>query len=170
MLKQRPNLKKPDVSEAAFVADSADLVGDVVLHKDASIWFNVVLRADLAKIEVGEGSNIQDGCVCHVDYDKPVIIGKGVTVGHNATLHACKIGDGALIGMGAIVLDGAEVGEYSLVGAGAVVTPGTKIPPQSMVLGSPATVKKVLSDEGVAAIKKNGEMYVELAKEYGNSK
>ena len=170
MLKQRPNLKKPDVSKAAFVAESADLIGDVVLHKDSSVWFNVVLRADIARIEVGEGSNIQDGCVCHGDYDKPVIIGKGVTVGHNATLHACKIGDGSLIGMGAIVLDGAEVGEYSLVGAGAVVTPGTKIPPQSMVLGSPATIKKVLSDEGVAAIKKSGEIYVELAREYENSK
>lgn len=169
MLEKKPNVKKTIVPKECFVADSATLIGDVVLHKDSNIWFNAVLRADIAKIEIGEGSNVQDGCVCHVDYDKPVIIGKGVTIGHNATLHGCKIGNGSLIGMGAIVLDGVEIGEHSLVGAGAVVTPGTKIPAKSLVLGSPATVKRELKNEEIAGIKKNGEIYVELAKEYGRS-
>lgn len=159
-------LHKPNTEHAAFVADSAVVIGEVILHKGSSVWFNAVLRADVSKIEIGEGSNIQDGCVCHVDFDKPIIIGKGVTVGHNATLHACKIKDNCLIGMGAVVLDDVEVGEESLVGAGAVVTPGTKIPPRSLVLGSPATIKRQLKDEEVEGIKYNGLVYVELAKEY----
>jgi carbonic anhydrase/acetyltransferase-like protein (isoleucine patch superfamily) len=159
-------LHKPNTEHAAFIADSAAIIGEVVLHKDSNVWFNVVLRADLAKIEIGEGSNIQDGTVCHVDYEKPVIVGKGVTVGHNATLHACKIGDNSLIGMGAIVLDGAEIGEECLVGAGAVVTPGKKIPPRSLVVGTPAVVVRQLKEEEVEGIKYNSLVYVELAKEY----
>ncbi|MEI6079859.1 MAG: gamma carbonic anhydrase family protein [bacterium] len=158
--------KRPETEKAIFVADSADLIGNVVLHKDSSIWYGAVLRADIAKIEIGEGSNVQDGTVCHVDYDKPVLIGKGVTVGHNATLHGCKIGDHSLIGMGSIVLDGSEIGECSLIGAGAVVTPGTKIPARSLVLGSPAKVKRELTEEEINAMKKNASIYVELGKEH----
>jgi carbonic anhydrase/acetyltransferase-like protein (isoleucine patch superfamily) len=158
--------KKPETEKAIFVADSADLIGEVVLHKGANIWYGAVLRADIAKIEVGEGSNIQDGTVCHVDHDKPVIVGKGVTVGHNAILHGCRIGDNSLIGMGAVVLDGAEIGECSLVGAGAVVTSGVKVPPKSLVLGSPARVKRELLDEEINGIKNNASVYVELAKEH----
>ena len=158
--------KRPETEKAIFVADSADLIGNVVLHKDSSIWYGAVLRGDLAKIEIGEGSNIQDGTVCHTDGspDKPVILGKGVTVGHNATLHSCKIGDNSLIGMGAVVLDDVEIGECSLVGAGAVVTPGTKIPARSLVLGSPAKVKRELTEEDINAIKNNAAEYIKLAK------
>jgi len=170
MINKKFVLHRPNTEHATFVADSAAVIGEVVLNKNTSIWFNAVLRADLAKIEVGEGSNIQDGTVCHVDLDKPVIIGKGVTVGHNATLHACKIGNDCLIGMGAIVLDGAEIGDECLVGAGAVVTPGTIIPPKSLVLGSPATIKRHLKPEEIEGIKYNGLMYVELAKEYKGGK
>lgn len=159
-------LHKPNTEHAGFIADTASIIGEVVLHKNTSIWFNAVLRADVAKIEIGEGSNIQDGTVCHVDFDKPVIVGKGVTVGHNATLHACKIGDNSLIGMGAIVLDGAEIGEECLIGAGAVVTPGKKIPPRSLVVGTPAVVARQLKEEEVEGIKYNGLVYIELAKEY----
>jgi len=163
-------LHKPNTEHAIFIADSAAVIGEVILHKDTSVWFNAVLRADVAKIEIGEGSNIQDGTVCHVDFEKPVIIGKGVTVGHNATLHACKIGDNSLIGMGAIVLDDAIIGEECLIGAGAVVTPGTMIPPRSLVVGSPAMVKRPLKDEEIEGIKYNGLVYVELAKEYKGGK
>jgi carbonic anhydrase/acetyltransferase-like protein (isoleucine patch superfamily) len=163
-------LHRPSTEHAGFIADSAAIIGEVVLHKNTSVWFNAVLRADVAKIEIGEGSNIQDGCVCHVDFDKPVIIGRGVTVGHNATLHACKIGNDCLIGMGAIVLDGVEIGDECLVGAGAVVTPGTIIPPKSLVLGSPAIIKRHLKPEEIEGIKYNGLVYIELAKEYKGGK
>jgi len=158
--------KKPETEKAIFVANSADLIGEVVLHKDSSIWYNAVLRADIAKIEVGEGSNIQDGTVCHVDYDKPVIIGKGVTVGHNATLHGCKIGDHSLIGMGSTILDGAQIGSCVLVGAGSLVTPGSNIPSNSLVIGSPAKVKRELTEDEINGMKKNSSIYVELAKEH----
>jgi carbonic anhydrase/acetyltransferase-like protein (isoleucine patch superfamily) len=160
------NKKKPDIKNAEFVADSADLIGEVVLDKDSSVWYSSVLRADIAKIELGEGSNIQDGTVCHVDYDKPVIIGKGVTIGHNVTLHACKIGDNSLIGMGAVVLDGAIIGEGSLVGAGSLVSPKTIIPPNSLVLGAPAKVKRELNEQELENIKNNAKVYVELAKHH----
>jgi len=158
--------KKPETEKAIFVANSADLIGEVVLHKDSSIWYNAVLRADIAKIEVGEGSNIQDGTVCHVDYDKPVIIGKGVTVGHNATLHGCKIGDHSLIGMGSTILDGAQIGSCVLVGAGSLVTPVSNIPSNSLVIGSPAKVKRELTEDEINGMKKNSSIYVELAKEH----
>ena len=158
--------KKPETEKAIFIANSADLIGEVVLHRDSSVWYNTVLRADIAKIEVGEGSNIQDGTVCHVDYDKPVIIGKGVTVGHNATLHGCKIGDHSLIGMGATVLDGAVIGDCVLIGAGSLVTPGSNIPSNSLVIGSPAKVKRELTEDEINGMKKNSSVYVELAKEH----
>lgn len=161
--------KRPETEKAIFVAESADLIGEVVLHADSSIWYGAVLRADIAKIEIGDGSNIQDGSVCHVDYDKPVIIGKHVTVGHNVTLHGCRIGDNSLIGMGAVVLDGANIGEYCLVGAGAVVTPGTQIPSKSLVIGAPAKVKRELTEEEIKAIRQNASAYVELAIEHGKN-
>jgi len=170
MINKKFVLHKPNIEHAAFVADSTDIIGEVILHKNSSIWFKAVLRGDLAKIEIGDGSNIQDGCVCHVDPGKPVIVGKGVTVGHNATLHACKIGNDCLIGMGAIILDDAEIGDECLIGAGAVVTPGTKIPPQSLVLGAPATIKRTLKPEEIEGIKYNALVYVELAKEYKGGK
>lgn len=163
-------LHRPSTEHAAFVADSAAIVGEVILHKNTSVWFNAVLRGDVAKIEIGEGSNIQDGCVCHVDFDEPTIIGRGVTVGHNATLHACKIGNDCLIGMGAIILDKVEIGDECLIGAGAVVTPGTKIPSGSLVLGAPASIKRRLKPEEIEGIKYNGLVYIELAKEYKGGK
>ena len=158
--------KKPETEKAIFIANSADLIGEVVLHRDSSVWYNTVLRADIAKIEVGEGSNIQDGTVCHVDYDKPVVIGKGVTVGHNATLHGCRIGDHSLIGVGSTVLDGAQIGDCVLIGAGSLVTPGSNIPSNSLVIGSPAKVKRELTEDEINGMKKNSSVYVELAKEH----
>ena len=165
MIKAMDN-KTPDVKRAEFVADNASLIGDVILHEGSSVWYGAVLRGDIARIELGEGSNIQDGTVCHVDYDKPVVIGKDVTIGHNVTLHGCTIGDGSLVGMGAVLLDGAKVGNNSLIGAGTVLTPGIVVPPRSLVLGSPAKVRRELNDDEVEQIKNNAKLYVELAKRH----
>lgn len=158
--------KSPKIDPSSFVADSANLIGEVILEKNTSVWFNAVLRADINKIIIGEGSNIQDGTVCHVDYDKGVIVGKNVTVGHNAILHACEIKDGALIGMGAVVLDGAIIGKESIVGAGSVVSPGTIIPDGCLALGIPARVKKDLNENEKNAILKNSTEYVKLSNNY----
>ena len=155
----------PAIHESAFVAWNAEVAGAVSLGKDSSVWFSAVVRADIAKVDIGDGSNIQDGTVVHVDTDSPCVIGRGVTVGHSAVLHSCFIGDGALIGMGAIVLNGAEIGSLSIVGAGALVTQGKKFPPRSLILGSPAKLVRPLSDEEVSGISRNAQHYVELAAE-----
>lgn len=134
----------PQIDEDAFVAESASVMGNVLLKKGGSIWFNATVRADLDKIVIGEHSNIQDNCVVHLDVNMPVIVGDYVTVGHGCILHACKIGDKALIGMGATLLDNVEVGEGAIIAAGSVVAPNTKIPPYSMVMGIPGKVVKEL--------------------------
>jgi carbonic anhydrase/acetyltransferase-like protein (isoleucine patch superfamily) len=123
------------------------------------------VRGDIAAVRIGEGSNIQDGAVLHVDTDAPCDVGRNVTVGHRAILHSCTVADGALIGMGAIVLNGAEIGAGSIVGAGALVTQGKKFPPRSLILGSPAKLVRSLSDEEAADILRNSRHYVELAHE-----
>lgn len=134
----------PQIDEDAFVAESASVMGNVLLKKGGSIWFNATVRADLDKIVIGEHSNIQDNCVVHLDVNMPVIVGDYVTVGHGCILHACKVGDKALIGMGATLLDNVEVGEGAIIAAGSVVAPNTKIPPYSMVMGIPGKVVKEL--------------------------
>jgi len=153
----------PKIHQSAFVAWNAEVAGAVSLAKDVSIWFSVTLRADIASIEIGEGSNIQDGSVVHVDRDAPTIVGRNVTVGHRAILHSCVIGDNALIGMGAIILSGAEIGSESIVGAGALVTQGKKFPPRSLILGAPAKLIRELTLDEIAGIKQNAEHYIELA-------
>jgi len=132
--------KNPIIHESTFVADNATLIGSVILHKNSSIWFNVVLRADNDVIEVGEGSNIQDGSVIHIDSGLPVIIGQHVTVGHQAMLHSCIIGDGSLIGMNATILNGAVIGKGCLIGANTLVTENMQVPDGSLVLGSPGKI------------------------------
>lgn len=153
----------PKIHESVFIAWNAEVAGAVRLAKDVSIWFSVTLRADIAPIEIGEGSNIQDGSVVHVDTNAPTIVGRNVTVGHRAILHSCVIGDDALIGMGAIILNGAEIGAESIVGAGALVTQGKKFPPRSLILGSPAKFVRELTADEIADIKKNAAHYRELA-------
>lgn len=162
----RYNEKRPNVDDTAFVADNASIIGECTISKDASVWYGAVLRADIAPIIVGEGSNIQDGTVCHVDFGKPVIIGKNVTIGHNVTLHACTIEDGVLVGMGAVVLDGAVVEAGALVGAGSVVSPNTVVSAGTLYLGNPAREKRKLRLEEMQSILKNAELYVKLAKEH----
>lgn len=148
------------------MAPSAVLVGDVVIEKDASVWFHAVLRGDLQAVRVGARSNVQDGAVLHVTKALPVVIDEDVTVGHRAVLHGCRIGRGSLIGMSATVLDGAEIGEESIVAAGSVVSPGKKIPPRSMVMGVPGRVVRELTKGEINDIQANTAEYVCLAAIY----
>lgn len=151
----------PQIHSSAWVTESAHVIGDVVIGEESSVWFNAVIRGDVNYIRIGKRTNIQDGCVLHVARRTlPLVIGDEVTVGHNVTLHACTIGNQCLIGMGAVVMDGAEVGENSIVGAGSLVTPGTKIPPGSMVLGSPARVKRPLTEAESRSIRESAAHYV----------
>lgn len=158
----------PQADEAVFIAASADLIGQVHLAKDSSVWYNTTIRADVAPISIGRGSNVQDNCCLHVDYTRGCHLGEYVTVGHSVTLHACTIEDKCLIGMGAVVLDGAVVGFGSIVGAHALVTKNTIIPPHSLVLGSPAKVVKQLSPDTADANYRHAVDYVELARRFAS--
>lgn len=153
----------PRTDQAAFVAHSADVIGDVELQAGSSVWYTAVLRADMDTIVLGPGSNLQDGVVVHTDAGKPTAIGAGVSVGHRAVLHGCTVQDDCLIGMGSVVLNGAVIGAGSLVAAGAVVSEGAVIPPRSLVAGVPAKVKRELSEQDVQRIRSNAEVYRELA-------
>ena len=148
------------IGEGHFIAPTASVIGDVTLMPKSSIWFACVLRGDAERIEVGEGSNIQDGTVMHADPGFPMVVGKDVTVGHNAMLHGCKIGSGSLIGINAVILNGAVIGEGCLIGANSLVTEGTEIPEGSLVLGSPAKVKRTLTVEERDALLLNSAHYV----------
>ncbi|OWZ83285.1 gamma carbonic anhydrase family protein [Natranaerobius trueperi] len=156
----------PKISEDVFVATGAQIVGDVLIKNGASIWFNAVLRGDLEKVSIGQKTNIQDGCICHVDKDEPLIIADYVTVGHGAILHGCTVEKGALIGMGATVLNGAKIGENSIVAAGALVPEGKEIPPRSLVVGVPGKVIKELSEEEVKKLIDSAENYYKKAQKY----
>lgn len=152
----------PDLHPDAWVAPNAALIGQVRLGARASVWYSVTLRAEVEPIEIGAGSNIQDGVTAHVDPGFPLRVGRGVTVGHNAVLHGCTVEDGALIGMGAVILNGAVIGAGSLVAAGAVVSQGAVIPPRSLVAGVPAKVRRELSEAEVEHLRHNGVMYEHL--------
>jgi carbonic anhydrase/acetyltransferase-like protein (isoleucine patch superfamily) len=148
------------MGEGHFIAPSAAVIGDVIMHEKSSVWFGCVLRGDADRIEIGAGSNIQDGTVIHADPGCPTTVGKNVTVGHNAMLHGCTIGDGTLVGINAVVLNGAVIGKGCLIGANALVTEGMEIPDGSLVLGSPAKIKSQLSDEQQQGLILNAEHYV----------
>ncbi len=154
------------LGQGHFIAPNAAVIGDVTLHENASVWFSCVLRGDADCIEVGAGSNIQDGTVMHADPGYPMIVGENVTVGHNAMLHGCTIGDGSLVGINAVVLNGARVGKGCLIGANALVTEGTEIPDGSMVLGSPAKVVRQLSDEAQLLLQHNADHYMGNARRF----
>ncbi|MCE9608718.1 MAG: gamma carbonic anhydrase family protein [Chthoniobacter sp.] len=156
----------PKIHPSAFIAPSADLIGDVTLSEESSVWFGAVLRGDINRILIGPRSNVQDGAVVHLADDYGAFVGELVTVGHKAVLHACTVADEVLIGMGAIILDGAEIGARSIIGAGALVTGGTKIPPGSLVLGSPGKIVRTLSLDEQAGIKVWAEKYVALSRAY----
>lgn len=156
----------PHLAEGAWVADSAEVIGKVELHKNASIWPRVVIRGDNDLIQVGEGSNVQDASVLHTDPGYPLIIGKHVTVGHQVMLHGCQIGNGSLIGIGAVILNGAKIGKNCLVGAGALVTEGKEFPDGSMILGAPAKAVKELTPEQITGLKDIAGRYVKNAQRY----
>lgn len=156
----------PTIHPSAFIAASADVIGRVTLHEETSIWHHATLRGDINEIVIGAHSNIQDNAVIHLADDYGCYVGEYVTVGHSAILHACTVKDEVLVGMGAIVLDGAVIGDRSIIGAGALVTGGTIIPPGSLVLGSPAKVVKTLSLEEQSKIKYWAEKYVRGSRKY----
>lgn len=151
--------KVPSIADDTFVADGARLIGDVSLAEGASVWYNAVLRGDSAGILVGAGSNVQDNVSVHVDAGHPTVIGVDVSIGHNAVVHGCSIGDGSLVGMGAVILSGAVIGESCLIAGGAVVLGGTEIPAGSLVAGVPAKVRRALTDEERAGLIANAELY-----------
>ncbi|MFM2323765.1 gamma carbonic anhydrase family protein [Brachymonas denitrificans] len=158
--------KTPQIADSAWVADNAEVMGDVRLGENVSIWFNTTLRGDNDPITIGDGSNIQDGSVLHTDEGVPLTIGRNVTVGHMVMLHGCSIGDESLIGIGAIVLNGAKIGRNCLVGAGALVTEGKEFPDGSMILGSPAKVVRQLTPEQIEGLRYSAQHYIDNAKRY----
>jgi len=154
------------IAPTAFIAPSADLVGEVTVGEESSLWYGVVARADMEPIVIGRRSNVQDGTVVHVDVDLPTSIGDSVTIGHRAVIHGCTIEDGALIGIGAIVLSGARVGAGSLVAAGALVREGIVVPPGVLFAGVPGKVLRELAPHEAARVAANSASYVEYARRY----
>ena len=156
----------PVISPSAWVADSAQVMGQVELGEDASIWFGTVVRGDTDRITIGAGSNIQDASVLHADFGSPLTIGANVTVGHQVMLHGCTIGDESLIGIGAVVLNGAKIGKNCLVGAGALVTEGKEFPDGSMIIGSTARVVRQLTPEQMEGLRRSAQHYIENARRF----
>ena len=159
--------KKLQTSDDNFwIAPNASVIGEVNLERDASIWFNAILRADNEPITIGEGSNVQDGAIIHTDPGFACNIGKKVTVGHMAMLHGCSIGDGSLIGIGSVVLNGAKIGKNCIIGSKALVTEGMEVPDGSMVLGIPGKIKKTLTEEEQSIVPLGAEHYINNYKKY----
>lgn len=156
----------PELAPSAWVADNAQVMGAVSIAADASVWFGVTVRGDTETIEIGEGSNIQDGSVLHADHGQPLKVGKHVTVGHMVMLHGCTIGDESLIGIGAVVLNGAKIGKNCLVGAGSLVTEGKVFPDGSMIMGTPAKVVRELTPEQIEGLRQSAFHYVENARRF----
>jgi carbonic anhydrase/acetyltransferase-like protein (isoleucine patch superfamily) len=163
------NGHQPTLGANAWVADSAQVIGKVTLEENASVWFGTVVRGDTEHLRIGKNSNVQDGSVLHADEGVPLNIGENVTVGHKVMLHGCTVGDGSLIGIGAIVLNHAKIGKNCIVGAGALVTEGKEFPDGSMILGSPAKVARALSEEQQAGLKRIAQHYVDNAALYRKS-
>ena len=149
-----------------WIAPNASVIGDVNLERDASIWFNAILRADNEPITIGKGSNVQDGAIIHTDPGFACNIGKKVTVGHMAMLHGCSIGDGSLIGIGSVVLNGAKIGKNCIIGSKALVTEGMDVPDGSMVLGIPGKIKKTLTEEEQSVVPLGADHYIDNYKKY----
>ncbi len=168
MIKSFQNLS-PKIHETAFITDDAIVIGDVEIGEESSVWFGSIIRGDVNNIRIGARTNVQDGTIIHVSSKThPTILEDEVTLGHRVTLHGCYIETGCLIGIGAILLDGARVGRNSLVAAGSLLTPNTQIPPRSLVLGSPARVKRELSDDEVKDLERFWRNYVSLSRIYRN--
>jgi gamma-carbonic anhydrase len=159
--------KLPSIHATVFLCGSAEIIGDVEIGRDSSVWYNAVIRGDVNSVRIGERTNIQDGCLLHVTQKKfPLVVGKNVTVGHGAILHGCAVGDSCLIGMGAIVLDNARINSYTLLAAGSVVRPDTQIPEGVMAAGVPARVIRKLSPEERLMLEESAQHYVDYVKTY----
>jgi carbonic anhydrase/acetyltransferase-like protein (isoleucine patch superfamily) len=159
---------KVSLGQNTYVAPGAHVMGKVTLHDNTSVWFNAVLRGDCDVIEVGEGSNVQDGAILHTDYGYPMHIGKGVTIGHKAMLHGCNVGDYTLIGINAVVLNAAKIGHHCVIGANALITEGMEIPDYSVVMGSPGKIVKTIKHEQAEMLEKSAKHYQENAKRFKN--
>ncbi|SMF29169.1 Carbonic anhydrase or acetyltransferase, isoleucine patch superfamily [Tistlia consotensis] len=157
---------RPEIHEEAWVAPSATVIGRVVLHRLASVWFGATLRGDNDRIEIGAETSIQDGSVLHTDPGLALIVGAGVTVGHLVMLHGCTIGDGSLVGIGSVVLNGARIGRNCLIGAKALVTEGLEVPDNSLVLGAPAKIVRTLSEAHVERLRASAQSYVDKCRRY----
>jgi carbonic anhydrase/acetyltransferase-like protein (isoleucine patch superfamily) len=160
--------KSPKISETAFIADSADIIGNVEIGDFSSVWFNAVIRGDRNKIRIGNRTSIQDNVVIHINPEHEVQVGDDVSVGHGAVLHGCRIGNNVLIGMNSTVLNGAEIGNNSIVGANALIPEGKKFLENCLIIGVPGKVKREIEEAEIEAIAKNAEEYVELGKKYRN--
>jgi carbonic anhydrase/acetyltransferase-like protein (isoleucine patch superfamily) len=156
--------ESPDIDPSAYVAESANIIGKARIEANASIWFDVTIRGDNESITVGENSNVQDGCILHTDPGFPLVIGKDVTVGHQAMLHGCTIGDGSLIGIQAVIMNGAKIGKNCLVGAGALITEGKEFPDDSLIIGSPAKAVRSLNEKDITGLRGNSDSYVKRGK------
>ena len=161
---------EPVIPDTAYVANSAEIVGSVVIGEYCSIWSNAVIRADINSIAIGEMVNVQECCIIHVETERGTIVGNGVTIGHGAILHACTIEDFSMIGIGAIVLDGVSIGNHCIVAAGSVVPPGKTIPPRSMVMGTPGKIVRTLSDDEALGLENHAKRYRDLAKRHKGGK
>jgi gamma-carbonic anhydrase len=157
----------PSIHETAFIAEDANVIGDVEIGEDASVWFGSIVRGDVNYIRIGARTNIQDATVIHVSYQThPTVLEHEITVGHRVTLHGCHVETGCLIGIGAVLLDGVRIGANSLVAAGSLLTPGTIVPPGSMVMGSPAKVRRTLTDEELEGLPRFWKRYIDLKNIY----
>lgn len=168
MLYQLNDKKPQSKSEDYFIAHSADVIGEVNIGEQVSIWFQCVLRADNAAINIGDNTNIQDGSVLHVDEGFPIELGNNVTVGHKVMLHGCRVGDNSLIGMGATILNGAVIGKNCIIGAGSLITENKTIPDNSLVMGVPGKVVKKISAEQAELLTKSAQHYVEKGQLYND--
>lgn len=160
--------RKPQIHDTVFVAKNATIIGDVEIGEYSSVWFNTVIRGDVAPTKIGKRVNIQDLSLIHQSPNLPVLIEDDVTIGHQVTVHAATIRKNALIGMGSIILDGAEIGEHAFIGAGSLVSPGTKIPPNTLAFGSPARVVRKLTEKDLEEMKRIRKSYVEKGMYYKN--
>jgi carbonic anhydrase/acetyltransferase-like protein (isoleucine patch superfamily) len=158
--------KAPRVDSTAWIAGSAEVMGNVEIGPDASVWFGCVLRGDTEVMRIGEGTNVQDGSVLHADAGMPLTLGRHVTVGHKVMLHGCTIGDESLIGIGAVVLNGARIGKNCLVGAGSLVTEGKEFPDGSMIMGSPAKAVRQLTPEQIEGLRRSARHYIDNARRF----
>ena len=156
----------PEIDSSAYITDSAIIIGKVKIDAKASVWFGTVIRGDNELIHIGENSNLQESCTLHTDPGFPLTVGKNVTVGHQAMLHGCSVGEGSLIGIQAVILNGAKIGKNCLVGAGALVTEGKEFPDNSLIVGSPAKVIRILDDAAIQKMHANTNNYVQRGQAY----